>query len=116
MAAKNYFDHVNKAGQDPTDRAKAASYTCNIPLPDGWYREGVAENIVQGWTHSSSTLIGSREIKHYSAAPQIARRLLASWMGSPGHRENILDAGYKSSGLGVGMGAEGQVYATQNFC
>ena len=43
-----------------------------------------------------------------------ARSLVGWWMNSPGHRANILDAGYRGIGVGVAVERE-TVYATQNF-
>lgn len=40
--------------------------------------------------------------------------LLKGWMGSPGHRAQILDAGYTHLGVGISI-KNGVMYATQNF-
>ena len=39
----------------------------------------------------------------------------AAWMNSPGHRQNLLQAGYDSVGIGVFCDANGRLWATQNF-
>ena len=50
------------------------------------------------------------------------RSIVAAWMASPGHRENILDAHYRDTGIGVSPhplaslanGQPGAIY-TQDF-
>jgi uncharacterized protein YkwD len=39
----------------------------------------------------------------------------AAWMNSPGHRQNLLQQGYDSVGIGVYCDASGRLWATQNF-
>jgi uncharacterized protein YkwD len=45
---------------------------------------------------------------------EFARIAVDGWMKSPGHRENILNPRYDSSGIGVAM-VDGQAFATQVF-
>jgi uncharacterized protein YkwD len=45
---------------------------------------------------------------------EFARVAVDGWMKSPGHRENILNPRYDSSGIGVAM-VDGQGFATQVF-
>ena len=42
--------------------------------------------------------------------------LLAGWMASRGHRDNVLLPSHVLAGIGVHTGPDGYVYATQNFC
>ncbi len=42
-------------------------------------------------------------------------QLVAMWMGSPGHRANILNAGYTHVGVGALTTATGRVYGVQVF-
>jgi uncharacterized protein YkwD len=37
------------------------------------------------------------------------------WMHSPGHRENILNARWKESGIGIAITQDGAYYFTQVF-
>jgi uncharacterized protein YkwD len=39
----------------------------------------------------------------------------AAWMNSPGHRQNVLQPGFDSIGIGVFCDANGRLWATQNF-
>jgi uncharacterized protein YkwD len=100
MAAQDYFAHVAPDGSTPTDRMRAAGY-----IPNSHVGYEVGENIAWG------TL--------WLATPQA---IVNAWMASPGHRANILDAGYRDTGIGVSPHppeslAEGQAGAiyTQDF-
>jgi uncharacterized protein YkwD len=44
-----------------------------------------------------------------------ADRMMAMWMGSTGHRANILRASYTHIGVGIARTSTGRVYGTQNF-
>lgn len=49
-----------------------------------------------------------------ASALWFARQAVIGWMNSPGHRANILDASYDSSGIGVAVVGD-HVYATEVF-
>jgi uncharacterized protein YkwD len=92
MAQNNYFDHKDKEGCDSACRIDAAGYK--------WRRVG--ENIF---------LIQS-SIKF--SVSDLAAVIVQGWMGSEGHRHNILESGFSHEGLGVYV--EGtSVYATELF-
>jgi uncharacterized protein YkwD len=44
-----------------------------------------------------------------------ADEMMAMWMGSTGHRANILNATYTHIGVGIARTSTGRVYGTQNF-
>ena len=46
---------------------------------------------------------------------EMARVFVDGWIGSEGHRQNLLDADATHTGVGVAQNAGGEVYATQNF-
>jgi len=109
MANNSFFDHTNTRGEDPTDRALRHGYNVHKDLGGGWYSEGIAENIGKMPT-------GNVEGIGYvsSEASSIANAEVNSWMNSPGHRANILNAQY--SVIGVGVAFDGHYYiSTQNF-
>lgn len=83
MVRERFFDHTAPDGDTFVSRVKRTSY-----LHDGVKRWSVGENIA--W--------GSGEL----AAPA---EIVKAWMHSPGHRRNILDAGFTELGLGVAVGA-----------
>ncbi|MFJ5519344.1 CAP domain-containing protein [Streptomyces griseoluteus] len=82
MAAHNTMSHTGSDGSDPGSRITAAGYQ--------WSAYG--ENVAYG----------------YSTPEQV----MAGWMNSPGHRENILNCSFKE--IGVGLAQPGS-YWTQDF-
>jgi uncharacterized protein YkwD len=90
MTRRKYFDHGDFVG-----RIRAAHYLSGA---GAWT---VGENIAWG----AGGLATPREI-------------VKAWMGSPGHRHNILSSGFRDIGLGVSRGLpvrsnyDGATYAT----
>lgn len=115
MAVLGYFDHTDSLGQGPTDRAEMQGYTCRKDY-GSYYTVGVAENIFQNWLFSSTTYVGPAPIKDYLSIEEIAESTVDGWMGSPGHRGNILESQYGRVGTGVAVSEDSKVYITQNFC
>ena len=100
MASADYFEHVGPRGDTPLSRVRACGY-----VSGGNVGYEVGENIAWG------TL--------WLATP---RATVSSWMASPGHRANILDARYRDTAIGVAprplaslaRGQPGAMY-TQDF-
>ncbi len=100
MAYRDYFEHDGPRGDTPLSRIRAAGYLLSSHIAFE-----VGENI--GW----GTL--------WEGTP---RAVVAAWMASPGHRANILDARFRSTGIGVSThpplslagGQAGAIY-TQDF-
>ncbi|MBK4158929.1 CAP domain-containing protein [Corynebacterium macginleyi] len=70
--------------------------------PNHWesYPDGVpggGENLLQGWDDFS------------------AAKLVDMWMNSPNHKKNLLDPEAKTVGTGIAVGADGELFAVQNF-
>ncbi|MGW2563319.1 CAP domain-containing protein [Streptomyces sp. NPDC001514] len=84
MAARNYYEHASPEGRHADDRMNAAGYATGK-----W-----GENIYRGPSDPATAMIG--------------------WMNSPGHRDNILDCGFKDFGVGVNLSANGPWWV-QNF-
>ncbi|WP_406471327.1 CAP domain-containing protein [Streptomyces hirsutus] len=82
MAASGNMSHTGSDGSSPDDRITRAGYS--------WSTYG--ENVAYG----------------YSTPEQV----MAGWMASPGHKENILNCAFKE--IGVGLAQPGD-YWTQNF-
>lgn len=110
MVANDFFSHDNLEGDSPTDRARQYGYPLRKNLGDGWYSEGIGENIGKMPT---GNVMGIGVVAN--TADAIARAQVDSWMKSPGHRQNILDSQYDR--LGVGVAHDGHLYyfCTQNF-
>ncbi len=91
-----YFAHVGRDGSEPAERIRASGYLSS----GGAWRIG--ENLA--W--------GTGEL----ATP---KKIMAAWMGSPGHRANILQRAYREIGFGVIAGnpasrtSAGATYVTE---
>lgn len=94
MARLDYFDHTSptRAQAHPLDRVR------NAGILDP---EMVGENIA---------LLGGVD----GSPAALAARFVRMWMDSPGHRANILRAGFRFGGVGV-FERQGRIYATQDF-
>jgi uncharacterized protein YkwD len=91
MASRNYFSHVSPEGIQPADRITAAGLSYGA----------VAENIASN-----------------RGLPDPAAFAVQSWMTSPGHRNNILDAmggGFTQTGVGIAKRSDGTFFFTQIF-
>lgn len=93
MLANNFFAHENRQGLDGAQRLQAAGIR---------YR-GMAENI---FTMSEEPALPGTNPTALSA--------IQGWMGSRGHRENILNPRYTHVGIGVAV-TRNQMRATQIF-
>ena len=71
MSRNHFFSHTNQQGKTPFDRLRAA----------GIVYTAAAENIAEG--------------------QRTAEQVLASWLGSSGHRHNIEDCRMLQHGLGL---------------
>jgi uncharacterized protein YkwD len=82
MGARNYFGHVNSAGQDLRARIAATGYASRV---SSW---AIGENIAWG----SGSLSTPDEI-------------IAAWLASPDHRQNMLSPSFREVGIGVVKGS-----------
>ena len=88
MLANNYFSHTNKSGCGADCRLQKA----------GFLYRSFGENIYTSW---------GRELLPSEAAAQV----VAAWMKSTGHRNNILGSQFSVSGVGVAKGGT-RLYVT----
>lgn len=82
MVATRYFSHDSPDGRGVSDRVKGTGYV------RGYARWQLGENLAWG-----------------SGLQSTARRIVLAWMGSPGHKRNLLDPGYREAGLAVVAGS-----------
>jgi calcineurin-like phosphoesterase family protein/uncharacterized protein YkwD len=116
MISNNYFEHINLLGENPTDRANAAGYSCYKNY-GSYYTNGIAENIWQGYAYEKIWYTNGIETsRDWYSTDQIAEITVNSWMSSSGHRQNILTANYDTEGIGVAVSPESEVLITQDFC
>lgn len=85
MARKGFFDHTGPRGDTAGDRIRAAGYP--------WRRFG--ENIAAGQTS--------------------AEAVVAAWLGSPGHRRNILNCAFRETGIALTYQADDAPIDGQSF-
>lgn len=95
MIAGGYFGHYGPNGQTPADRMRESHYIYSSSI--GYT---IGENIAWG-----------------TGALATPKAIVEAWMASPPHRENILNAQFEDTGIGVrasvpGSLAEGQRGAT----
>ncbi len=86
QALHNNMSHTGSNGSNPGQRIEAAGYT-------NWW--GWAENVAAG----------------HGSVPEV----MTGWMGSSGHRANILNASFNHVGLGLANAGDGTPYWTQVF-
>ena len=116
MATRNYFAHVNLAGQNPTDRGTAGGYSCRKNY-GSYYTYGIAENLFQNNLYSSATYYSNGEtVYDWNSPEEIAQITVAGWMNSSGHRENILTPTFDREGIGIAIASDDKVYITEDFC
>lgn len=89
MAKNQEASHSETDGSTPDERIQEAGY---VPGSDPY---GNGENVAAGY--------------------QTAEGVMAGWMNSPGHRENILRPEFTDIGIGVAVDQYGVIYYTQNF-
>lgn len=99
MANRGYFQHDSPEGYDFTWRYSQVGFTCAIT--QGSWIYGGGENIMY--------------MEGYYGVDTVATQSVEGWMGSSGHRENILTPYFQSEGIGVAKSGS-EVYVTQNFC
>ena len=99
MARRGYFAHRSPNGTTDTDRALAIGY------PHKWEGTGCVWIMDNIWK-----MQGGR------CGRGLARAAIRSWLGSSGHRANMLDSRHVRLGVGVAVGRRGVIYAVQAFC
>ena len=119
MARRGYFDHVTPEGVTAHDRARAGGVTCRKAVGGGRVLVGVAENLYMSTRYARVRVrtVGERTTRSPDWYPpgELARRTVAGWLGSPGHRRNLLDATSRSHGIGVATSGD-RVLITQVLC
>ena len=93
MAALKYFNHINKEGLSPQDRANRAGVG------------GVFENI--SWAAGISDLT--------EAANNAERAMMSEPANQQNHRSNIIDPNHKTVGVAIAVSKDGVFYMVQEF-
>jgi uncharacterized protein YkwD len=119
MADKGYLAHVNRRGEDPTERGRHGGYDCRRKSGN-LIREGLAENLFQNHRYRAihTVTIGAEKkiVPDAKTLEELAASTVAGWMASAGHRQNLLDPWHGAEGIGIAVAGDGKVYITQLFC
>jgi uncharacterized protein YkwD len=83
MERRHYFSHTSRDGSSFVDRIRRTGYFRRI---SSWY---VGENLAWGAGPNRSS----------------PRGIVAAWMGSPPHKQNMLNSRFREVGIGVVEGA-----------
>lgn len=89
MARHDFFDHDDPRRGDLADRLD---------------RSGIV------WSRCAENLYEEKGLRR-----DIAEEAVKAWLGSPGHRRNMLDSGFSEAGVGAAAQKDGTVYLVQNF-
>ncbi len=90
MALRHYFSHNSADGVSAEQRIRGSGID---------YAE-MGENIY---------------VDDFPNPERLAERAVAGWMGSPGHRKNMLSPSFNETGVGTARAADGATYITQDF-
>jgi uncharacterized protein YkwD len=90
MVGHGYFEHVSPSGSSPLQRMLAAGY---LRPADGYQ---VGENIAWGTLNLATPA-----------------SIVNDWMHSEGHRANILDRGFRNTGMGIAPAVPGNAAGNQ---
>lgn len=74
-----------------------------------------SENVAQSWQFEDIDIPDGPTISTNSEE-DLAAAIVASWMSSDGHRDNILNNEWRDTAVSVEITEQGKVYATQMFC
>lgn len=107
MARNGFVGHVTPDGEQPYQRYS----TC---IDSGGYFD---ENVANTW-YNRNIVYDQAEppVMHLSDEQEVAEHLVRKWMDSEGHRETLLRGAWEKIGIGVVVGDNNEVFATQAFC
>ena len=89
MARQNFFSHHDGEGKSLADRINSAK--------------------IKGWSKIGENLFYCEGVNNFDTLA------VKGWMKSPGHRQNILDNSWTSTGIGIAESRDGRIYITQVF-
>lgn len=105
MATEGFFSHTSPSGTNAMERVSMADIKrCKI----------VGENLAQTWWKQTVTTVSG--VETYTTFSELSQGVVAQFMNSPGHRENMLRPEWGEIGVGTAITTDGKVYVTQIFC
>lgn len=111
MARRGYFGHTSPEGRGFQARYAAAGYACRVQV--GTRIHLGAENLAQRERRVAGRV--PDDARSWPDTAQLARAIVAGWMASPGHRQNLLAPHWRRVGIGVHATAS-RILVTQDFC
>jgi uncharacterized protein YkwD len=115
MARLGYFDHSDKAGADPTERAIQAG-VASFKLSDQYVMQGIGENLFLTHMFADYTVEQDKVLEvNWKTIDEIAEQAVDGWLNSPTHRANLLSNVYDEVAIGAALGENQTVFITQNF-
>jgi uncharacterized protein YkwD len=97
---------------DPDLAAVARAHSAD--MRDRGYFSHDAPGGVSPWDRAEAAGISTMRAENIAQGQRDAAAVMAAWMKSPGHRENILDCDLRTLGVGVAQGSGGPWW-TQDF-
>lgn len=112
MSERDYFEHDNPDGEDPTARAEEEGYLCSKST-----HVGIGENILTSYAYGSYTTTSFGTTTYdWRTNEKIAEDIFQGWYDSIPHRLNMYDYKYDREGIGIYIDEYARVFATQDFC
>jgi uncharacterized protein YkwD len=100
MMKNNFYGHEDMDGSLHFQRYKKYGYDC-----DRNHKEFPgSENIYMGYDSEKSFKIDSLNV--YYTSTEIAKNAVGKWLGSEGHKFNMLSKKWKFGGIGIAYGME----------
>ncbi|MEP7762466.1 CAP domain-containing protein [Sanguibacter sp. 25GB23B1] len=87
----------------------AQSWSASMSTSEMAHNPSVSAQIPPGWS------TWGENVAFAGGYPDLAGTIHSNWMNSPGHRQNILRAGFTHVGIGYHVDAAGTAWATQVF-
>ncbi|MCG2823666.1 MAG: CAP domain-containing protein [Desulfobulbaceae bacterium] len=115
MARRRFFSHTDPEGRNFTDRYRRAGFNCASKI-NRFTKSLGGENIAYNNLYPSIARQDGPTATSRNTEEQLATAVVRQWMTSAGHRRNILTPYFRQEGIGVAIGKDGKVMATQNFC
>jgi uncharacterized protein YkwD len=110
------FQATGNTDQNMYNQLQVLYTKVNSEISNGMLFEGFAENIEQNNLYDSVEYIDGVPYYHWLTEDQLADSVVQTWMGSEGHRHNILTPAFYSEGIGVAIASDDKVYITEDFC
>ena len=110
------FQATGNTDQNLYNQLQALYSKVTSESSNGMIFQGFPENIEQNNLYDSIEYINGVPFYHWLNEDQLADSIVQTWMGSTGHRQNILTPAYYSEGIGVATSSDDKVYITEDFC